>query len=127
MTVLERKASTGMAMWTVAEIRDSCRRTEGSSLIITSRISSVQIRSELVHVLAHLDTKPNSKHLIISIWGTKIKEVIHSCSLIYFLFQNTLVFHFTMVLFLEVTLDLSHFLRWIFYMTLSPFKKSCPF
>lgn len=65
--LLDRNASTGMAMWTVAEILDSCSSTEGRSRIITSCISRVQILSELVQVLAHFDTSPNSKHFIISI------------------------------------------------------------
>jgi hypothetical protein len=65
--LLDKKARTGMAMWTVAEILDSCSKTEGNNRIITSCISRVQILREFVHVLAHLDTNPNSKHFIISL------------------------------------------------------------
>ena len=37
---------------------------------MASCISNVQIRREFVQILAHLDTKPNSKHLINSLWNT---------------------------------------------------------
>ena len=60
--LLDKKARTGIAMETVAEILDNWRSTDGRSLIITSCISKVHNRSDVTHSLAHFDTIPNCRH-----------------------------------------------------------------
>lgn len=67
MNLLDKNASTGIAMAIVAEIFESCRSTDGRSLIMTSCISSVHRRKAFTHSFAHLETVPNSRHFISSL------------------------------------------------------------
>ena len=60
--LLERNARTGIAMEMVADILVRDRRTDGNILIISSFISREQIRKVVTQILAHFETRPNSRH-----------------------------------------------------------------
>ena len=74
----------------VAEILVSWLSTDGSRRIITSPISSVHSRRAFTHSFAHLDTVPNSRHLISSLW--QVEHVGLSVYSVYF-FYNAKIKH----------------------------------
>uniref|UniRef100_A0A0B7B723 Uncharacterized protein n=1 Tax=Arion vulgaris TaxID=1028688 RepID=A0A0B7B723_9EUPU len=74
-TILDKNARTGIAMDMVADILDKFNKTEGSMRIINSFISKEQILSVVTQILAHLETRPNSKQLTSSFNRTLSRHV----------------------------------------------------